>query len=78
MHLRAENPALWRGTASFHSFSPTGNPAEGSVLVVTKRDTLSTNAVAVIFSDIDVLVPLAGINDPVEVKAWQPVFVKLS
>lgn len=78
MHLRAENPALWRGTASFHSFSPTGNPGEGSVLVVTKRDTLSTNAVAVIFSDIDALVPLAGINDPVEVKAWQPVFVKLS
>ncbi|MCM1356569.1 MAG: alpha-amylase family glycosyl hydrolase [Staphylococcus sp.] len=74
MKFRHENPAMWRGNASFYSFSPIPG---SNVLVVTKEDKQSHNRVAVIFSDVDTFVPLAGSKKPIEVKAWIPEFVKL-
>ena len=74
MTFRSENPAMWRGDASFYTFKPKNG---GEVLVVTKTDKESNNKVAVIFSDVDTVVPLHGVDAPVEVKAWVPVFVKL-
>lgn len=65
---------MWRGDASFYTFKPKNG---GEVLVVTKTDKESNNKVAVIFSDVDTVVPLHGVDAPVEVKAWVPVFVKL-
>lgn len=74
MKLRAENPAMWRGTSEFYSFkpSPTGN-----VLVVTKRDTASNNKVMIIFSDTDTSVPVHGLPSPVRVSAWIPTIIPM-
>ncbi|MBO5455316.1 MAG: hypothetical protein J6A20_02255 [Muribaculaceae bacterium] len=74
MTFRSENPAMWRGDASFYTFKPKNG---GEVLVVTKTDKESDNKVAVIFSDTNTMVPLHGVDAPMEVKAWVPVFVKL-
>ncbi len=74
MKFRNENPAMWRGTQAFHSFSPASG---GQVLVVTKQDTVTPNKVVVIFSDTDTSVPVNGLEAPIEVKAWQPAFVQI-
>ncbi|MCI8999180.1 MAG: glycosidase [Muribaculaceae bacterium] len=75
MRFRADNPAMWRGDATFYTFKPNGG---GEVLVVTKTDVESGNKVVVIFSDVDVEVPVAGVDAPVKVSAWVPEFVKVS
>lgn len=77
MKLRADNPALWRGTSEFTFYQPEESDTDNKALVVTKRDTDSDNVVAVIFSDVDASVPVAGLSKPVEVKAWVPEFVVL-
>lgn len=74
MKFRHDNPAVWRGETSFYSYSPISG---ANVLVVTKIDKPTGNRVAIIFSDIDIPVPLAGAKEPVEVKAWIPEFVRL-
>ncbi len=71
MAFRSENPAMWRGTSEFYSYHPT---EDGSVLVVTKTDTESNNKVVVIFSDVDTIVPVNGLETPVDVKAWVPAY----
>lgn len=74
MRLRAENPAMWRGTAEFHSFESDS----GHVLVVTKRDTISGNKVLIVFSDVDTSVPLHDLSEPVRIQAWVPAIIPVS
>lgn len=70
MTLRAENPALWRGAASFQRL----NDDDGAdILVVTKSDTLSGNVVKVIFSDKDTTLDLP--EGKIKVSALVPEFV---
>lgn len=73
MKFRAENPAMWRGTASFEEVKT----PNGSVLVVYKEDAATSNKVAIIFSDVNAKVTLPG-QKPVKVKAWCPRFLKLN
>lgn len=74
MKFRRDNPAMWRGDASFYSFTTEDG---GNVLVVTKKDRQSGNVVAVIFSDADALFPIDNSKVTVNVKAWVPEFIKL-
>lgn len=74
MAFRADNPAMWRGEAEFYSYHPT---EDGSVLVVTKIDRETGNKVVVIFSDVDTIVPVNGLQTPIDVKAWVPAYVRL-
>lgn len=74
MKMRGENPALWRGRAEFRSVKVDG----GEVLIVTKRDTASDNAVVVIFSDVAAEVPVSAIGQSISVRAWVPEFVRIS
>lgn len=74
MRFRSKNPAMWRGTSEF-TFQET--PDGGKALVVVKRDTDSDNVAAVIFSDTDAEIPVTGVEMPVKVKAWMPVFMQL-
>lgn len=73
MEMRSDNPAMWRGKSSFERIK------EGSsdVLIVTKSDKDSGNAVVMVFSDADAVVPVCGIDHPLDVKAWVPVVIKL-
>lgn len=73
MKMRAENPALWRGKATFSY--PAVNGAK--VLVVDKKDTKSKNRVAVIFSDADAEVKVDGVTEPVKVSAWIPSIIRI-
>jgi len=74
MRFRADNPAMWRGKATFKHIT-TKNDAK--VLIVNKKDTQSKNRVAVIFSDKDTSISLPRIKGRVEVKAWIPRFLTL-
>lgn len=75
MHLRAENPAMWRGTASFHTFTT----ADGAnILEVTKHDPATDNRVVIVFSDADATVPVPGIPSPVDIKAWIPAILPIT
>lgn len=74
MTFRAENPAMWRGSAEFYSYHPS---KDGNVLVVTKTDSDTDNKVVVIFSDVDTSVPVSGLGRSVDVKAWIPAYVKV-
>lgn len=70
--FRAANPAMWRGTAEFQYFGKNKN-----TLVVYKTDRKTGNRVAIIFAEKDSHVPVKGLSNAVEVKAFQPVFVKI-
>ena len=73
MKLRAENPALWRGTAEFYEPHIVG----ADVLVVRKSDPMSDNEVVVVFSDKDIALSLTPGSEPLQVKALVPEFVKI-
>lgn len=73
MKFRADNPAMWRGDATFSTMRG-HNGAD--ILVVTKRDAQSGNKVAVVFSDKDVTLQFPGAGR-VKVKALVPEMVKL-
>lgn len=75
LHFRADNPAMWRGTAQFYTFTAHNG---AKVLVVNKRDVESGNRVAIVFSDGDVTLNFPGVADPVEVERLIPSFVKLN
>lgn len=70
MTLRAENPALWRGEASFERLN---DDAGADILVVTKTDAASGNVVKIIFSDKDTTLSLP--EGRIKVSALVPEFV---
>ena len=74
MKFRAENPAMWRGKAQFHTLSPT---PDTNILVVTKTDETTGNQVLVIFSDNDYTLPLPQTGTSVKLNAWVPEFIKI-
>ena len=73
MNMRRNNPALWRGDASFDRFEKDG----ADVLVVTKTDMSTGNKVAVIFSTSNVVLDIAPGASDVHVEAYVPEFIKL-
>lgn len=74
MHMRAANPAMWRGEARFATVETVNGPA----LIVTKVDTESPNKVVVIFSDTDTTVPVAALGRQVDVKAYIPEIIAVT
>lgn len=73
MKMRAENPAMWRGTAWFNTIKA----PDGDVLVVTKTDRPTRNKVVVIFSDHDTTVPVGQLGREVTLKAHVPAIIKV-
>ncbi len=69
--FRRNNPAMWRGGASFERRTVDG----ADVLTVTKRDTSSTNEVQIVFSDADVVLDLGEGRENVVVEAFVPEFI---
>lgn len=77
---RAENPALWRGTAERRT--------QGSIEIITKTDSQTGNKVVVIFSPSDSNVSIGGsgidlinggnVSGNVSVSAWVPAFIKMN
>lgn len=74
MKMRADNPAMWRGTSWFNTIKA----PDGDVLVVTKVDPDSPNKVVIIFSDHDTTVPVAQLGKSVTLKAHVPAIIKVS
>lgn len=70
MRFRRDNPAMWRGKASFVK----QKVADANTLTVRKTDAQTGNEVLVIFSDHDTTVPVRGLGG-VDVDAWRPEFV---
>lgn len=78
---RAENPALWRGSASREDIGNT-------CVKITKTDAVTGNKVIVIFSSADTNVSIGGtgldlinggnVSSTVNVKAWEPAFIKMN
>ena len=73
MKMRAENPAMWRGTAWFNTIKA----PDGDVLVVIKTDRPTGNKVVVIFSDHDTTVPVGQLGREVTLKAHVPAIIKV-
>ncbi|MDE5869075.1 MAG: chitobiase/beta-hexosaminidase C-terminal domain-containing protein, partial [Muribaculaceae bacterium] len=77
---RAENPALWRGTAQ--------RKTQGGIEIITKTDSQTGNKVVVVFSPTDANVSIGGsgldlinggnVSSTVSVKAWVPAFIKMN
>lgn len=77
---RAENPALWRGTVQRQQ----GTQYE----IITKTDNQTGNKVVVIFSEIDTNISIGGtgvdlinggnVSGSVNVKAWEPAFIRIN
>ncbi len=74
MKFRGDNPAVWRGEATFHTFSPDGG---GKVQVITKKDPKSANKIAIIFSDTDTEINSPTLPRSIKVKALVPEFITL-
>lgn len=70
LKFRSENPAMWRGNATFEK----QNIAGANTLTVRKKDTASGNEVLIVFSDADTTVPVRGIGG-IDVDAWRPELV---
>lgn len=70
MKLRRENPAMWRGEASFTK----QKVADASTLTVDKTDPATGNRVLIVFSDKDTTVPVRGVGG-IDVDAWRPEIV---
>ncbi len=78
---RAENPALWRGTAE-------KNTQSSSCVKITKTDAATGNKVIVIFASADSNVSIGGtgtdlinggsVSGSVNVKAWIPAFIRMN
>ncbi len=74
MKVRADNPAMWRGTAEFVTTGGDG----AALLFVIKTDTESDNKVVVVFSDADAdNVSVPGVAQPCHIEAWTPSFFKI-
>ena len=73
MKFRSDNPAMWRGDAKFKILEADG----GDVLVVTKIDAETGNAVRIIFSDKDAVIPVSA-DEGISVSAYIPVFLRLN
>lgn len=72
MKFRRENPAMWRGVATFTR----QKVDDADVLVVDKKDPETDNRVLIVFSDQNTTVPVHGYGG-VDVDAWRPEFVKV-
>lgn len=68
MNLRKDNPAMWRGTATFETID---GPL-GQVFAVTKTDPETGNTVVLVFSDHYDCVNVTGIDKPVFVSSYKP------
>lgn len=68
MALRAANPAMWRGEASFDKIKT----MLGEVLAVTKTDAATGNTVVLVFSDHYDQAQIPGIADPVFLTPYRP------
>lgn len=68
MKIRAENPAMWRGDASFETF----DSPFGEVFVVTKHDPATDNTVVLVFSDHYDVVKVDNIADKIFVTPYKP------
>lgn len=75
MKFRRDNPAMWRGDAAFKRFH---TPSGADVLEVVKTDPATGNRVRIVFSTADetLVWPAEGRRE--QVKAWQPLFIKLN
>lgn len=72
MNIRQKNPAMWRGESKFTFHD---NPGGSKSLIVVKNDPESSNAVVLVFSEVDATVPVAELGRDVEVKAWVPAVI---
>lgn len=70
LKFRRDNPAMWRGKASFVK----QKVGDANTLVVRKTDEQTGNEVLVVFSDQDTTVPVRG-HGGVDVDAWRPELV---
>lgn len=70
MKFRRDNPAMWRGKASFVK----QKVADANTLTVRKKDEQTGNEVLIVFSDQDTTVPVRGLGG-VDVDAWRPELV---
>lgn len=70
LKFRRDNPAMWRGNATFFKQDVAG----AKTLTVRKTDPLTGNEVLIVFSDKDTTVPVRGLGG-VDVDAWRPEFV---
>lgn len=68
MKIRDENPAMWRGVASFETL--TGS--FGDVFAVTKTDTATGNTVLLLFSDHYDNVPVTALDRQVFITPYRP------
>lgn len=73
--FRAENPAMWRGQASFRRYH---TPSGADVLEVLKTDAESGNRVRVVFSTGDATLIWPEENISRNVKAWEPEFIQIT
>ncbi|MDE6277714.1 MAG: hypothetical protein K2M06_06350 [Muribaculaceae bacterium] len=75
MKFRRENPAMWRGQAAFKRYH---TPAGADILEVLKTDPETGNRVRIIFSTADETLIWPAEGRRANVKAWQPIFIKLN
>lgn len=68
LKMRAEHPAMWRGTPTFKRTKV----GDADVLIVDKTDTNTGDRVLIIFSDKDTTVPVQGLGFAADVDAWRP------
>ncbi|MDE6311505.1 MAG: hypothetical protein K2L96_06780 [Muribaculaceae bacterium] len=71
MKFRRENPAMWRGQATFKRFH---TPSGSDVLEVTKTDPETGNRVRIVFSTGDETLDWPEEGRTEKVSAWQPLF----
>lgn len=71
MKIRRDNPAMWRGEASFE----TVETPLGEVFAVTKTDAATGNRVVLVFSDHYDSAPVSGVSEPVFVSPYKPVII---
>lgn len=69
MKIRRDNPAMWRGEASFETVTT----FLGDVFAVTKTDAATGNRVVLVFSDHYDSATISGVDTPVFVTPYKPV-----
>lgn len=72
MTIRRQNPAMWRGKATFKRQTV----GDANTLTVHKTDRETGNQVLIVFSDRDTTVPVHGYG-AVDVDAWRPEVIVL-
>jgi hypothetical protein len=75
MTFRRENPAMWRGEASFEKSSA----GDADILVVRKHDAATQNSVIIVFSTAAATIPdPRDASATLRVPAYRPLFFQLT